>query len=161
MSNIRLDHAHSSSGSFHGPAGVLLLSINGYRTQGSLFYIFFKNTLPSLTWWCTSLVPKLRRQTKVDLHGFKANLDYRVSSRTARTTQRKIRLEKPKPNQTKQTTTTTKTKLKSKTTLYNLNSGPTWPGSMWPGLVIYYPCSLRHLDTQRSVWYKKLPTPVK
>ena len=34
------------------------------------------------------LIPALGRQRQADLHEFKASLDYRVSSRTSRATQR-------------------------------------------------------------------------
>ena len=35
-------------------------------------------------WWCITLIPALRRQTKSDLPEFQANLIYRVGFRTAR-----------------------------------------------------------------------------
>ena len=35
-------------------------------------------------WWCTSLIPALRRQRQMDLCEFKTNLVNRASSRTAR-----------------------------------------------------------------------------
>lgn len=38
-------------------------------------------------WWWTHLIPALRRQRQVDLYEFEANLVYRASSRTAKTTQ--------------------------------------------------------------------------
>jgi hypothetical protein len=40
------------------------------------------------SWWCTPLVPALRRQIQVDLCVFKASLVYSTSSRTAKATQR-------------------------------------------------------------------------
>jgi hypothetical protein len=39
-------------------------------------------------WWCIPLTPALERQRQVDLCEFEASLVYRVSSRTARATQR-------------------------------------------------------------------------
>jgi hypothetical protein len=39
-------------------------------------------------WWHTPLIPALRRQRPWELSEFKASLVYRVSSRTARVTQR-------------------------------------------------------------------------
>jgi len=37
-------------------------------------------------WWCTPLIPALRRQRHTDLYEFEASLIYIVSSRTVRTT---------------------------------------------------------------------------
>jgi hypothetical protein len=42
------------------------------------------------------LIPALGRQRQVDLDEFEASLVYRMSSRTARATQRKPCLKKPK-----------------------------------------------------------------
>ena len=47
-----------------------------------------KNGLSAGSWWSILLIPALRRQRQEDLCDFKASLVYRVSSRTARTTQR-------------------------------------------------------------------------
>jgi hypothetical protein len=53
-------------------------------------------------WWCTPLIPALGRQTPE----FEANLVYRVSSRTARATQRNpVSKNKTKQNKTKQNKT--------------------------------------------------------
>ena len=43
--------------------------------------------LPGPVWWCTPLIPALGRQRQVNSE-FKASLVYKVSSRTARATQR-------------------------------------------------------------------------
>jgi hypothetical protein len=43
----------------------------------------------SWEWWCTPLIPALRRQRQVDLCEFQAILVYRESSRTARLLGRK------------------------------------------------------------------------
>ena len=45
----------------------------------------FKSTNEDWEWWCTPLIPALRRQRWVDLCEFAASLVYRVSSRIART----------------------------------------------------------------------------
>jgi hypothetical protein len=42
----------------------------------------------SQRWWCTLLIPAFEKQSQVDLCEFRASLVYRVSSRTARATQR-------------------------------------------------------------------------
>jgi hypothetical protein len=39
-------------------------------------------------WWCTSLIPGLRRQRQEDLCELEAIMVYRMSPRTARATQR-------------------------------------------------------------------------
>jgi hypothetical protein len=39
-------------------------------------------------WWCTTLIPALGRQRKVDLCELEAHLVYRESSRTSRVAQR-------------------------------------------------------------------------
>jgi hypothetical protein len=50
-----------------------------------------------------SLIPALGRQRGRQISEFEASLVYRVSSRTARTTQRNpvLKIKKKKPNQTK------------------------------------------------------------
>ena len=35
-------------------------------------------------WWCMPLIPDPRKQKQADIYEFKASLNYRVSSRTAR-----------------------------------------------------------------------------
>jgi hypothetical protein len=52
-----------------------------------------KNLNIARQWWCTPLTPALRRERK-DLCEFKASLVYRVSSRTAKATQRNPVLKK-------------------------------------------------------------------
>jgi hypothetical protein len=49
--------------------------------------------MTSPVWWCTPLIPALGRQ----ISEFKASLVYKVSSRTAKATQRNPVLEKKKP----------------------------------------------------------------
>jgi hypothetical protein len=46
-----------------------------------------QNSVHAGQWWCTPLIPALGRQRQED-HEFEASLVYRVSSRTARATQR-------------------------------------------------------------------------
>lgn len=40
--------------------------------------------------WCHAFSPSLRRQKQADLHDFKASLDYRTNSRTARATSKTL-----------------------------------------------------------------------
>ena len=47
-----------------------------------------KNVLVVVQWWHTPLIPALGRPRQADLCEFEASLVYRVSSRTARDTQR-------------------------------------------------------------------------
>jgi hypothetical protein len=47
-------------------------------------------------YWHTPVTPELRRQKQVDLCKFKGSLNYRESSRKARTTQRNPALKIPK-----------------------------------------------------------------
>ena len=39
-------------------------------------------------WWCMPLIPDPRKQKQADIYEFKASLNYRVSSRTARAIER-------------------------------------------------------------------------
>jgi hypothetical protein len=65
-------------------------------------------------WWPTPLIPALGRQRQVDF-GFEASLVYRVSSRTARATQRNpVPKNQTKPNQTKPNQTKPNQKPKKK-----------------------------------------------
>jgi hypothetical protein len=48
-------------------------------------------------WWCTPLIPALRSQSQ-QISEFKASLIYRLSSRTARATQRRPCLKENKNN---------------------------------------------------------------
>jgi len=54
----------------------------------------------SWAWWCSPLIPALRRQGKLDLYEFKASLVYRTSSRRAKAIYKEPCLEKPKTKQT-------------------------------------------------------------
>jgi hypothetical protein len=49
-----------------------------------------QNWEKSWAWWYMPLIPALRRQRQEDLYEFEASLVYRVSARTARTTQRNL-----------------------------------------------------------------------
>ena len=62
-------------------------------------------------WWCTLLIPALRRQRQVDLCKFEASLIYKASFRTVRAIQRNLS-QKIKPN-LKQKTKQQKSLLKS------------------------------------------------
>ena len=57
---------------------------------------FKKDYLLARQWWCTPVIPALRRQRQGDLCQFKASLVYRVSSRMARAvTQRNQKINSP------------------------------------------------------------------
>jgi hypothetical protein len=64
---------------------------------------FFKKRLSGWVWWCTPLIPALRRQSR-QISEFEASLVYRVNSRTARATQRNpvSETKRSKQNKTKQ-----------------------------------------------------------
>ena len=54
-------------------------------------------------WECTSLIPALERQRQIDLCEFEISLVHRVSSRTARVSQRNpVSKKQTSPNKTKQ-----------------------------------------------------------
>jgi hypothetical protein len=69
-----------------------------------------KNNQQARMWGCTLLIPALGRQRQAEFCEFKASLVYRVSSRTARATQRDLVLnkQKQKPNQPNKQTKITK-----------------------------------------------------
>ena len=52
-------------------------------------------------WWCTSLIPVLRRQRQMDLSESKARLVYRERSRTTRAIQRNHVSKKKSPSREK------------------------------------------------------------
>jgi hypothetical protein len=55
-----------------------------------------KSSFLALRWLGLTLIPALRGQTQVDLYEFEASPVYRVSSRTARATQRNLVSNKTK-----------------------------------------------------------------
>ena len=50
--------------------------------------VLYKLKNRSRQWWCTPLIPALRRQRPVNLWEFESSLVYKVSSRLARAKQR-------------------------------------------------------------------------
>jgi hypothetical protein len=63
-----------------------LVQVFSLAQRNSIIRNLLKNPL-SRAWWCTPLIPALGRQRQV-ISEFEASLVYRVSSRTARATQR-------------------------------------------------------------------------
>jgi hypothetical protein len=73
------------------PDKSLNLADNYLRKKKKTFllnFILFKRFFLTRQWWIMSLIPEFRRQRQVDLCEFKAGLVYRISSRTARDTQK-------------------------------------------------------------------------
>jgi hypothetical protein len=65
-------------------------------------YAHVKSSNLAWAWWCTPLIPALESETG-GFSEFKASLVYRVSSRTARATQRNSVSKKQKTQTNKQT----------------------------------------------------------
>jgi hypothetical protein len=71
-----------------------------YRAKYSSGFVDYQNSVLNWAWWCTPLIPALRGRGR-RISEFEASLVYRVSSRTARATQRNPVSKNTKPNQTK------------------------------------------------------------